>query len=160
MKGLRTNSQRIARSIKMIKKADKKTCMMVGIVFFILLGITNATFGIVRTAPFEVVLIGQFISSGLKGDNKIYELWTGEEKWQFKVNKIRLMGSASVTGWRLLSEIVPRRIKLLGSDQMIKPLRQPEIEGKKFKLRGRLYINSRSFHLNRAEEVLEDKPAE
>ena len=144
----------------MINKPDNIIYMMVCIVFIVVLGVTNTSFGIVRTAPFEVVLIGQFMSSDVKGDTKIYELWTEKEKWLFKINKIRLMSSASVTGWRLLSEVHPRRIKLLGTDQKIKPLRQPEIEGKKFKLKGRLYINSRSFHLSRVEEVLEEKPAE
>ena len=133
---------------------------MACVVFLVLLGITNASSGIVRTGPFEVVMIGQFMSGDVKGDTKIYELWTEEDKWQFKVNKIRLMSSASVTGWRLLNEVYPRRIKLLGFDQMIKPLRQPEIGGKKFKLKGRLYINSRSFHLSRVEEVLEEKGPE
>ena len=141
----------------MIKKADKITGMMVCVVFIVVLGITNTSFGIVRTAPFEVVMIGQFVSGDVKGNSKIYELWIEEDKWQFKVNKIRVMSAASVTGWRLLSEIHPKRIKILGADQKIKPLRQPEIEGKRFKLKGRLYINSRSFHLSRVEEVLEDK---
>ena len=109
------------------------------------------------TGPFDVLLIGTFISPDEKGNTKTFELWTDEKKWRFTVTKARVMSRASVSGWRLLSEIFPRKIKLFGDERVTAPLKQPEIVGKAFKLRGSLYVNQKTFHLNIVEEVVEEK---
>ena len=102
-------------------------------------------------------MIGTFISPDKKGNTKTYELWTDEKTWRFAVTKARVMSRASVSGWRLLSEIFPRKIKLFGDERVTAPLKQPEIVGKAFKLRGSLYVNQKTFHLNIVEEVVEEK---
>ena len=120
-------------------------------------GFTNAHALVVGTGSFEVLLIGTFIPLDEKGNTRTFELWTDKDKWRFKVTKSRNMGQADVTGSRLLSEIFPRKIKLFGDERLLAPLKQPEIEGKTFKLRGNLYINQKRYHLNIVEEIIEEK---
>ena len=123
-------------------------------------GFTNAHALVVGTGSFDVLLIGTFITLDEKGNTKTFELWTDKDKWRFKVTKSRNMGQEDVTGSRILMDIFPRRIKLLGDERVIAPLKQPEIVGKNFKLRGRLYIGSKWFHLNIVEEIIEEKSPE
>jgi len=108
----------------------------------------------IRTAPFDVLLIGAFISLDEKGNSKTYELRNQEDKWRFKVTEARVMSGASTSGWRVLSEIFPRKISLYAEERILAPLKQPEIVGKTFKLRGWLNINTKRFNLNFVDEII------
>lgn len=88
------------------------------------------------------------------------DAWDDEDKWRFTVTKTTVTTSAAVTGSRLLMEIHPRRIKLLGDERAIAPLKQPDIVNKSFRLRGRLDTHSKAFRLRMAEEVIEEKRPE
>ena len=52
------------------------------------------------------------------------------------------------------------KIRLFGHERVVAPLKEPEIVGKTFKLRGRLYVSSKRFNLSIVEEVLEEKSPE
>jgi hypothetical protein len=67
------------------------------------------------------------------------------------------MGRSNVTGSRILMEIFPRRIKLFGDERVLAPLKQTEIVGKNFRLRGRLYVNAKRFNLSYVDEIVEDE---
>ena len=143
----------------MKKTPDKKICFL-SLAFILIFGITNAHALVIGTGSFDILLIGTFVPLDEKGNSKTYELWNNEDKWRFTVTKAIVMSGAAVTGWRLLSEIFPRKIKLIGDERIIAPLKQAEIVGKNFKLKGRLYINSKMLHLNIVEEVVEEKKPE
>ena len=143
----------------MKKTPNKKMCTLT-LAFILLLGIANTHAGVVTTGSFDMLLIGTVISPDKKGNSKTYELRHQEDKWRFKVTKARVSSGAGVTGSRILSDIVPRIIKLFADERIIAPLKQPEIVGKNFKLTGRLYISSKTFHLNFVEEVIEGKSPE
>ena len=97
----------------MKKTLHNKICIS-SLAFILLFGITNAYAFVIGTGAHDVLLIGTFISPEEKGNTKTYELWTDEGTWRFTVTKARVMSAASVTGWRLLSEIFPRKIRLFG----------------------------------------------
>lgn len=143
-----------------MKKTSDKKMYILSLAFILIFGITNANALAAGTGPFDVLLIGTFISPDEKGNPKTYELWTDEEKWRFTVTKAYVMSRASVSGWRLLSDIFPRKIKVFGDERVTAPLKQPEIVGKTFKLRGSLYVNNKRFHLNIVEEVMKDESPE
>jgi hypothetical protein len=144
-----------------MKKTPDKKMYILFLTFILIFGITNANALAAGTGPFDVLLIGTFISPDEKGNAKTFELWTDEENWRFTVTKAHVMSRSSVSGWRLLSDIFPRKIKVFGDERVTAPLKQPELEGKNFKLRGRLYINAKRFHLNIVEEVMaEESPGE
>ena len=136
----------------MNKSLDKRKCIL-ALAFILLFGIMNDyAFGY-GADSFDFILIGTVIPSDEEGNTKTYDLWTDENKWRFAVTQAYVTTGASVSGWRLLMDIFPREIKLLGEETVIAPLKQPEIVGKNFKLGGRLHIRSRFFHLNIVEEV-------
>ena len=143
----------------MKRTSNNKMCLS-ALAFILIFGITNAYARAGGTGPFDVLLIGTFISPDEKGNTKTYELWTDEKKWRFTVAKAHVMSRASVSGWRLLSDIFPRKIKLLGDERVTAPLKQHEIVGRTFKLRGSLYVNNKRFHLNIVEEVMEEESPE
>lgn len=120
-------------------------------------GVTNTHALVVGTGSFDVLLIGTFIPLDEKGNTRTFELWTDNDKWRFKVTKSRNMGRSNVTGSRILMEIFPRRIKLFGDERVLAPLKQTEIVGKNFRLRGRLYVNAKRFNLSYVDEIVEDE---
>ncbi len=107
-------------------------------------------------SPFNVVLGGTIIPLDEKGDSRTFDLLAGENTWRFKVTQAYNRGPSSVRGWRLLLEIFPRRLSLVGNQKVTQPLMQPEVVGKKFELRGRLYLQSRKFYLSSITEILEE----
>ena len=140
----------------MTKTWNKKMCVLT-LTFILMLGITQTHARVVNTGTVDMLLIGTFISPNAEGNNRTFELWNEEDKWRFTVTKARAMSGAGVTGWRLLGDIFPRKIMLIGNEKVLSPLKQPEIVGKNFKLRGRLYIVSKRYHLSTVEEEVEEK---
>jgi hypothetical protein len=138
-----------------MKKIPDKLMCILALAVILLFGITTDYAHGFGTRSFDFILIGTIIPSDEEGNTKTYELWTDDDTWRFTVTKARVTTRASVTGSRLLMDIFPRKIKLLGPDRILAPLKQPEIVGKSFELGGRLYIQSRLFNLNRVEEVRE-----
>jgi len=138
-----------------MKKTPNKIKCTLTLAFILLLGIANTHAGVVTTGSFDMLMIGTVISPNEKGNSKIYELRHQEDKWRFKVTKARVSSGAGVTGWRVLSDIFPRIIKLFADERIIAPLKQSEIIGKNFKLTGRIYVSSKTFHLNTVKEVIE-----
>ena len=142
----------------MTKRCNKKMCVL-ALAFILMLGITQTHARVVNTGTVDMLLIGTFISPNAEGNSRTFDLWTKEDNWRFTVTKARAMSGAGVTAWRILSEIFPRRIMLLGNEKLISPLKKSEIVGKNFKLRGTLYIVSKRYHLRSVEEVMVEKSA-
>jgi hypothetical protein len=140
-----------------MKKTCSKKMYILALIFILMLGITQTQARVVNTGTVDMLLIGTFISPNAKGNSRTFDLWTKEDNWRFTVTKARAMSGAGVTGWRLLSDIFPRKIMLIGNEKVLAPLRKSEIVGKDFKLRGTLYIVSKRYHLSRVEEVGEDQ---
>jgi len=138
-----------------MKKTPNKKMFTLTLAFLLLLGIVNTHAGVVTIGSFDTLLIGTVISPDEKGNSKTYELRYQEDKWRFKVTEAQVMSGAGVNGWRLLNEIFPRNIRLFAEERIISPLKQPEIVGKAFKLKGKLYVSSKTFHLDIVEEVAE-----
>ena len=138
-----------------MKKTPKKSMCILVLAFIIIFGITNK-----YANGADILLIGTFISPDEKGNTKTYELWTDDKKWRFTVTKAIIMSGAAVNGWRVLAEIRPKKIKLIGEESLIAPLKQPRIVGKTFKLRGDLHVEKKRYHLNVVREVVEKKSPE
>ena len=128
----------------MKKTPNKKSCTLT-LAFLLLLGIANTHAGVVTTGSFDALLIGTVISPHEKGNSKIYELRNQEDKWRFKVTDAEVMSGAGVNGWRLLKEIFPRKITLFADERILTPLKQQKIDGKGFKIKGKLYVSSKTI---------------
>ena len=110
----------------------------------------------VGASPFAIDLTGTIIPLDERGDTRTFDLRSGENTWRFKVTRANNRGSGSVTGWRILHDIFPRVLNLVGDQKIIQPLMQPEVVGKNFKLNGKLYFQSRKYFLSSVAEVLEE----
>lgn len=106
--------------------------------------------------PFYIDLTGTVIPIEERIDSRTFDLKAGENTWRFKVTRANNRGSSSVTGWRILQDIVPRVLNLVGDQKIIQPLMQPEVVGKNIELKGRLYLQSRKYFLSSVAEVLEE----
>ena len=65
-------------SLMMKKIPDIKMCIL-ALAFVSIFGLTNAYARAGGTGPFDVLLIGTFISPDEKGNAKTFELWTDEK---------------------------------------------------------------------------------
>lgn len=108
----------------------------------------------IRAKSFDVLLIGTFIPLDEKGNSKSYEFTYQKDKWHYQVADAHIMSGRGPGGWRVLSEIKPRKISLWAEERIIAPLKQAEIVGKTFKLRGWLDTNAKRFHLSFVDEII------
>jgi hypothetical protein len=111
----------------------------------------------VGARPFHIDLIGTIVPLEEKRDSRTFDLMAGENTWRFRVTRADNRGSSSVTGWRILQDVFPRILNLVGDQKIIQPLMQPEVVGKDFKLNGRLYLQSNKYFLSSVSEVLEEE---
>ena len=130
---------------------------ILALAFILVFGIVN---DYAHGSEVRIFLIGTVISPDEKGNTNTYELRADEDRWRFTVTEVTLGSGAPATGWRILREINPRKITLFGGEGVIAPLKQPEIVGKKFELRGSLNLRLQTFHLRLVEEVMEQKSSE
>ncbi len=121
-----------------------------------ILGVRNSYPLILGGSPFQVVLVGTIISPDERGDSNTFDLVLAGNQCRFMVTQAYNRGSSSITGWRLLSEIMTRRISLVGNRKIAQPLMQPGVVGKEFELKGRLYLRSNRFLLSSVAEVVEE----
>ena len=132
---------------------------LVIVVFLALISICCAGYSYAFRAgarPFYLDLIGTIIPLEERLDSRTFDLKAGENTWRFKVTRANNRGSSSLTGWRILQDIVPRVLNLVGDQKIIQPLMQPEVVGKNFEFKGRLYLQSRKYFLSSVAEVLEE----
>ena len=106
-----------------MKKTPNKIKCTLTLAFILILGIANTHAGVVTTGSFDMLMIGTVISPDEKGNSKTYELRNQEDKWRFKVTKARVSSGAGVTGWRILSDMFPRIIKLFAAERILAPLK-------------------------------------
>ena len=106
--------------------------------------------------PFNILLTGTIIPHEEKGDVRTFNLKAGEKMWRFQITYAFNRGSSSVTGWRILQDLFPRELNLFGDQKIIQPLMHPDVVGKKFELKGRLYLRSNKYYVSSVTEILEE----
>lgn len=144
----------------MKKELIKKIFIVALMAFLSIIGIRNSDSAVLGGGFYSVILIGTVISSNEKGDTHTFDLLFEGNKCRFKVTQAFNRSSSSISGWRLLKEIIPRRINVIGDEKIFQPLLQADIVGKELELKGRLYLRSKKFHLSSIEEVLEEETSE
>jgi hypothetical protein len=91
-----------------------------------------------------VELTGTVVSEDKTGGAYTLE-FEGNERL-FEIKDARMVGMTahpgSASAWDILNEIGRRRILLLGSDRMAQPLMAKEASGRKFVLKGTLYVSN------------------
>jgi hypothetical protein len=128
-------------------------------VLFALISLLVATESFAFTNDtFPITLAGTVMSPDDRTDMKTFELWVPEEKWLFRVTDVTATGPGVTNGWMLLNRVAPRRIKLVGNEETLRPLHQSEVVGKTLRLRGTLYMMNKMLKLSLVEEIVDQDP--
>jgi hypothetical protein len=70
-----------------------------------------------------------------------------DRKWKMRIREIKALTATTHSGWGLLKDLFPPRLRLTGSEEVIAPLRQEDIAGKPFVLEGRLYVGDHMLYV-------------
>src|SRR5581483_6026588 len=57
--------------------------------------------------------------------------------WLLRIRQIKALTATTKSGWGLLRELFPPKLRLLGADEVLAPLRQDDIAGQLLELEGR-----------------------
>jgi hypothetical protein len=68
-------------------------------------------------------------------------------KWRMRIREIKALTATTNSGWGLLKDLFPPRLRLTGPDELLAPLQQQDIAGKPFILEGRLYVGDHMLYL-------------
>ncbi len=72
----------------------------------------------------------------------------GGKSWKLRIDAITTLTDTSKSGWSLLNDLFPRRLHLIGPDNLLTPLQQETAAGKPLELEGRLYIGDQQLLLS------------
>jgi len=102
---------------------------------------------------FPIFLAGTVMHPDDRTDMKTFEFWIPERKWLFRVTDVTVTGPGTTNGWMVLNRVTPRRVRLVGNEETLKPLHQSEVVGKTFRLQGTLYMMNKTLKLSLIEET-------
>jgi hypothetical protein len=68
--------------------------------------------------------------------------------WKLRIRNIKALTATTNSGWGLLRELFPPKLRLLGADALLAPLQQDDIAGKLLELEGRLYVGAHQLVLS------------
>jgi hypothetical protein len=139
-----------------MKQTLRQKIAMVGLLAFVpILGIAMDSADVLAQGPLQVTLTGTFLTMKDKGGLNAYVFSIRDKNWLFKVTNIEVPTATpgGASGWAILDEITPPRIWLLGDEKEIKRLRESNVLGKSFVLRGTLYVADGAMVITSAKEV-------
>ncbi len=70
-----------------------------------------------------------------------------DHKWKLRIREIKALTATTSSGWGLLKDLFPPRLRLVGSDDILAPLQQEDIAGKPFVMEGRLYVGDHMLYV-------------
>ncbi|MBI3303691.1 MAG: hypothetical protein HYZ72_16625 [Deltaproteobacteria bacterium] len=70
-----------------------------------------------------------------------------ENKWRLRIREIKALTATTNSGWGLLKDLFPPRLRFIGPDDLIARLQQDNIAGLPLILEGRLYVGDHLLYL-------------
>jgi hypothetical protein len=133
-----------------------KQAMILAVVGVVIGGVTTAS-ALLRGQPPIVRFIGTFQPFDQKAAGYLDTLTMTykEQKWLFKVERVRAMGARD-SGTMLLKRIFPPQLSLSGPAELLEPLGDPEHMGKRWMLEGMLYLRNRRYYVATVEAASEE----
>lgn len=110
----------------------------------------------IRINP-TIMLIGTFYPAGKRPQGEVITIKILKKTAFFKIKKIRNINGTE-NGYSIINRLFPSELKLIGTDEIIKPLLKKDIFGKTYSLRGTIYTSDNLLHLDMVEQgnVLDD----
>lgn len=72
----------------------------------------------------------------------------GGKSWKLRIDAITTLTDTGKSGWSLLNDLFPRRLHLIGPENLLAPLQQETAAGKPLELEGRLYVGDQQLLLS------------
>ena len=92
--------------------------------------------------PPHVRIIGTLVSreEELSDNLQTLAVYVKGKSWKLHIEKIISLTASTRSGSSLLRGLFPRKLNLIGADDLLAPLQQETIAGKPLLLEGRLYV--------------------
>lgn len=74
--------------------------------------------------------------------------------WIFRLAKVETLMGKDLSGLRLFQALFPPRVHFVGSDDLLRPLRDLQITGKRLAIEGILYPTDRMLWVTAVEEIV------
>ncbi|MBI3249378.1 MAG: hypothetical protein HYZ50_22990 [Deltaproteobacteria bacterium] len=81
-------------------------------------------------------------------DSKTLAVHVGGKSWKLRIHEIETLTETGKSGWSLLNDLLPRRLHLIGPEDLLAPLRQETVAGKPLELEGHLYVGEQQLLLS------------
>lgn len=106
--------------------------------------------GVPRVKPPPLVrIIGAFapLEDTQRSNLQTLTVQVKERKWKMRIREIKALTVTNHTGWGLLKDLFPPRLRFTGADETLAPLRQEDIAGRPFVVEGRLYVGDHMLYV-------------
>jgi len=106
--------------------------------------------GVPRIKPPPLVrIIGAFapLEDTQRSNLQTLTVQVKERKWKMRIREIKALTATNNSGWGLLKDLFPPRLRFTGPDEILAPLRQEDIAGRPFVLEGRLYVGDHMLYV-------------
>lgn len=92
--------------------------------------------------PPQVRIIGTLDPLDTKQRSKVKTLTVSVKgkSWKLHIQEITALTATTQSGWGLLKNLLPPKLRFIGADELLLPLAEETIAGKPLTLEGRLYV--------------------
>lgn len=101
--------------------------------------------------PPTILLVGVFSPMEADPKGNVITLQVRDQKWRFQIMEARNMTGMS-SGFSIIDNLFPRRLRLVGNKALIDPLLRPDIVGNIYSLMGNIYISRNFMYLSAAKK--------
>lgn len=110
------------------------------------------------TNPFNVTLTGVILPAESQTDVNTYTLQSKDQKWLFRVSDVEIRSSYSpnLSGWAILNIMGPQKIRLMGKENLVEPMNNPNLTCRSLSIQGSLYVSIGALYLSSVEELPPD----
>jgi hypothetical protein len=70
-----------------------------------------------------------------------------DKTWQLRIKEIKALTGTPNSGWSLLNDLFPPKLRLIGPDDLLAPLQQDDLAGRLLILEGRLYVGDHQLYV-------------
>jgi hypothetical protein len=108
--------------------------------------------------PPQVRIIGTLAPLNDKQPSKVKTLTVHikGKSWKLRIQEITALTATTQSGWGLLKNLLPPKLRFIGADELLLPLAVETIAGKQLTIEGRLYVGEHQLFVSDV-QTQEDK---
>jgi hypothetical protein len=146
-------------SIARAELKDERWFLALSLAFIILSPRFSLTFAQVGAGlpnfrqPPQVRIIGTFapLDDKQHSNLKTLTVYVKGKSWKLRIQEITALTATTQSGWGLLRNLLPPKLRFIGADELLTPLAKDTIAGKQLLLEGRLYVGDHQLFLSKVQ---------